>query len=77
MSYLPLNGTEIYDILSIWEGHRAKGGFAPLLFRRVRVALQTKERRVIAMVTYAELIQLLLLIVALVGLCYQIFKGKR
>ncbi len=29
------------------------------------------------MVTYAELIQLLLLIVALVGLCYQIFKGKR
>lgn len=29
------------------------------------------------MVTYAELIQLLSLIVALVGLCYQIFKGKR
>ena len=29
------------------------------------------------MVTYAELIQLLLLIVALVSLCYQIFKGKR
>ena len=56
---------------------RAKGGFTPLLFRRVRAALQTKERRVIAMVTYAELIQLLLLIVALVGLCYQIFRGKR
>ena len=77
MFYLPLNGVEIYDILSTWEGHRAKGGFTPLLFRRVRAALQMKERRAIAMVTYAELIQLLLLIVALVGLCYQIFKGKR
>ena len=77
MFYLPLNSAEIYDILSIWEGHRAIGGFTPLLFRRVRAALQMKERRAIAMVTYAELIQLLLLIVALVGLCYQIFKGKR
>ena len=77
MFYLPLNSAEIYDILSIWEGHRAKGGFTPLLFWRVRAALQMKERRAIAMVTYAELIQLLLLIVALVGLCYQIFKGKR
>ena len=25
--------------------HRAKGGFTPLIFRRVQVALQTKERR--------------------------------
>ena len=74
---LPLNGAEICDILSIWESHRAKGGFTPLIFRRVRVALQTKERRVITMVTYADLFQLLLLIVALVGLVYQICKGKR
>ncbi len=28
-------------------------------------------------ITYADLIQLLIFIVALVGLCYQIFKGKR
>lgn len=29
------------------------------------------------MVTYAELIQFCILMVALVGLCYQIFKGSR
>ena len=29
------------------------------------------------MVTYSDLIQLLIFIVALVGLCYEIFKGKR
>ena len=28
-------------------------------------------------VTYSELIQIGIFIVALVGLCYQIFKGKR
>ncbi len=28
-------------------------------------------------VTYADLIQLLIFIVALVGLCYQIFKDKK
>ncbi len=28
-------------------------------------------------VTYADLIQLLIFIVALVGLCYQIFKDRR
>ena len=41
------------------------------------LTLQTKERRALPMVTYAELIQFCILIVALVGLCYQIFKGKR
>ncbi len=29
------------------------------------------------MVTYSDLIQFSILMVALVGLCYQIFKGKR
>ena len=29
------------------------------------------------MVTYSDLIQLCILLVALVSLCYQIFKGKR
>ena len=28
-------------------------------------------------VTYADLIQLLIFIVALVGLCYEIFKGRK
>ncbi|MEO2237637.1 putative holin-like toxin [Dorea sp. YH-dor226] len=29
------------------------------------------------MVTYSDLIQFCILMIALVGLCYQIFKGKR
>ena len=42
------------------------------------LTLQTKERRARHMyVTYAELFQLLIFIVALVDLCYQIFKGKK
>ena len=41
-------------------------------------ALQTKERRAIFMyVTYSDLIQIGMFIVALVSLCYQIFKDKR
>ena len=28
-------------------------------------------------VTYSDLIQLLIFIVALIGLCYEIFKGKK
>ena len=37
-----------------------------------------KGRRALPMyVTYSELIQIGIFIVALVGLCYQIFKGKR
>jgi hypothetical protein len=30
-----------------------------------------------SMVTYSDLIQFSILVVVLVGLCYQIFKGKR
>ena len=42
------------------------------------LTLQTKERRALPMyVTYADLIQLLIFIVALVGLIYEIFKDKR
>lgn len=40
-------------------------------------ALQTKGRRVLPMVTYSDLIQFCIFIVALVGLCYKIFKDKR
>jgi len=40
--------------------------------------LHTKERRAMPMyVTYADLIQIGIFIVALVGLCYQIFKGRK
>jgi len=41
------------------------------------LTLQTKERRAMPMVTYADLFQFCLLIVALVGLCYEIFKNKK
>ena len=42
------------------------------------LTLQTKERRALPMyVTYSDLIQIGIFIVALVGLCYTIFKGKR
>ena len=63
--------------MSIWENHRAKGGFALLIFGRVQIALQTKERRAMAMyVTYADLIQIGIFIAALVGLCYRILDRK-
>ena len=40
--------------------------------------LQTKERRAMPMnITYSDLIQLMIFVVALVGLCYEIFKGKK
>ena len=49
----------------------------PLIFLEGRT-LQTKERRAMPMnITYSDLFQLLLFIVALVSLCYQIFKGKK
>ena len=39
--------------------------------------LQTKERRALPMyVTYADLVQIGIFIVALIGLCHQIFKGN-
>ena len=42
------------------------------------LTLQTKERRAMPMyVTYSDLIQIGILIVALVSLSYEIFKGKK
>ena len=41
------------------------------------ITLRTKERRAMPMyVTYADLIQVGIFIVALIGLCYAIAKGK-
>ena len=55
---------------------RAKGGLPSCIFGGA--TLQTKERRVIPMnVTYSDLFQFCIFIVALVGLCYQIFRGKK
>lgn len=41
------------------------------------LTLQTKERRAMPMITYSDLIQTGIFIVALVGLCYEIFKNKK
>ena len=38
---------------------------------------ERKEKEGDTMVTYSDLIQFSIFIVALVGLCYEIFKGKR
>ena len=60
-------------ICSAWE---TKAGRLTLFYGGA--TLQTKERRAMPMcVTYTDLIQLLIFIVALVSLCYEIFKDKR
>ena len=67
-----------YVILSIWENHRAKGGFTPLIFRRVQSSPPDERKEGDSMyVTYQDLIQIGILIVALANLIYQIYKGKK
>ncbi len=42
------------------------------------LTLQTKERRALPMmITYSDLVQTGIFIIALIGLCYTVFKGKR
>lgn len=53
---------------------KSQGGL-PSTFGGANPLDERKEGK--PMVTYEELIQFCILIVALVGLCYQIFKGKR
>ena len=58
------------------SGRETKAGRLTLFYGGA--TLQTKERRAMPMcVTYTDLIQLLIFIVALVSLCYEIFKDKR
>lgn len=68
-----------YDILPIWENHRAKGGFTPLFYPEGSSSPPDQRgRRVITIyVTYQDLIQIGIFIVDLVRLCYIIFKGKK
>ena len=62
-------------ILSARKVRAHKGGLPSIL---EGLTLQTKERRAMPMnVTYSDLIQLMIFIVALVGLCYEIFRGKK
>lgn len=84
----PVKNCPLYEYRN---GHRPKEGEGikendldknrrlPLFFSEgVINALQTKERRAKSMyVTYQELIQIGIFIVALVGLYYEIFKGRK
>ena len=61
--------------MNLWESRIHKR--RPALHKRRGFPLRTKERRAMPMyVTYSDLIQIGIFIVALVGLCYTIF-GKR
>ena len=65
---------KLHVILTAGKSQRHKGG----LPSSEGQTLQTKERRAMPMnyVTYPDLVQIGIFIVALVGLCYTIF-GKR
>ena len=59
------------------ENHEA-GRLCPSFYSEGVYALQMRERRAIAMyVTYSDLIQIGILIVALANLIYQVYKGKK
>ena len=61
--------------MSIWE--TTEPGGLPSDFSE-GLTLQTKERRALPMyVTYSDLIQIGIFIVALVGLICEIFKGRK
>ena len=70
------------DIVEYWklwynsdtESQRSKGGLPSSV---EGLTLQTKERRAMLMVTYADLFQFCIFIVALVGLCYTVFRGRK
>ena len=63
----------IDDNINTWENQRA--GRLTLFFGGANPPDERKEGD--AMVTYSDMIQFCIFIVALVSLCYEIFKGKR
>ncbi len=64
---------KIYDILSIWETIEQA---AALHIGGANPPDERKEGNAMY-VTYSDLVQIGIFIVALVGLCYTVFKGKR
>ena len=64
------------------QGNQSRAAYPLILSERQTLQISwpmgMKERRAMPMnVTCSDLIQLLIFIVALVSLCYQIFKGKK
>lgn len=69
---------EMCAILRTWENHRAKGGFTPLVLSEGSSSPPDERKEGDAMyVTYQDLIQIGILVVALANLIYQIYKGKK
>jgi hypothetical protein len=62
------------DILDGRKVRTQKAVYPPL---SEGLTLQTRERRAMPMITYSDFIQFCIFIVALVGLIYEIFKGKK
>ena len=69
--------SENHGILSIWENYRAKAALPLLPFRRVPSSPPDERKEGDAMITYSELIQTGIFIVALIGLCYKIFRDRK
>ena len=71
----PLSYADRFVILIIEKGKSETHG---LPSTSEGLTLQTKERRAMPMyVTYSDLIQIGILLVALASLIYEIFKGKK
>ena len=71
---------EMYVILGTWETIEPGGYplFSEGLTLQISYPLGMGERRaLLMMITYSDLVQTGIFIVALIGLCYTIFKGKR
>ena len=67
-------------ISSETESQKAEAAYPPLsegLYPPDIMLLGWEERRGMLMVTYADLFQFCIFIVALVGLCYTIFGGRK
>lgn len=85
--YLHLNITVCYNclvrkrVLYLERGNHRAGrlpSFSEGLTLQMSSPLGTKERRALPMmITYSDLVQTGIFIVALIGLCYTVFKGKR
>ena len=63
-----------YDTIQVRKVREQKAAYPPYTEGQT---LRTEERRAMRMVTYADLFQFCIFIVALVGLCYTIFRGKK
>ena len=59
------------------SGKPEPGGYTPFFAEGCPFPSRRKKGGMSMNVTYADLIQFCIFIVSLIGLCYQIFKGKK